>query len=482
MQNCVKSTKETIDKKISNELADGKLLRQKIHKARHRRYTYGKTSAFGGFMKLHFLKNSLFYLNHRTIRLLFLFTIVFLIIGSTVYCVSTPKTSVDTVQKTVIEEEGKETKSRNTFESQTTAPQDKSPEPSQEGAAIEIRRNNVVVTTNIIEISKDGITGVCPQGDFFFKMKPGIKVPLHYKTGDTVLLHCAVQKQGSLEVEKVAIHKGLGVWFGTVSYFTPNKIKISNSIAEKEFIVDQHSDVPEGVQRGSFVGLKFYEMDDSLVMLNCLIHQGKIAHTGVIRNVGKEQFYLKTLTMDLALPIKNEFESLIQPRTAVNVSYNLDKKSEIINLTLSKKEDEFTFIGKLYDYNKNKNTVVIIDTHGNLLGSIPFRIDKEWDLLNELKPGDLIEVTYAYDVNNLDRLPLIIDMKQRQLSPVYFGEILQIDDKHVKLITRQKQRKELKITSNTKIPKPIVRGNFANVIYKDKGEGIKPEALVIVKE
>jgi len=118
-----------------------------------------------------------------------------------------------------------------------------------------------------------------------------------------------------------------------------------------------------------------------------------------------------------------------------------------------------------------------VDAWGGRLGRVPFVAAGGDVVPPDLAPGDLADVRYRIPP---DGVPVAIQVVERPLSFVYFGEIRAIDDHSVEILTLQGQRHVLQVTSDTLRPHPVRVGDHADVGYLPGSE--PAEATLIVKE
>lgn len=337
----------------------------------------------------------------------------------------------------------------------------------------------MVITANVIEVEKERIKAVSPEGVCYFKIKPGASLPPGIKKGDTLAMKCITQPGGTRVVEQASHHIGLPIWFGNVVEMSPLAMTVENPLGRKKFYINEYSDIPKDVITGTFTGVKYYNLGQKFIILNCRRYPGCMQEAGVIKQTGGDYFIIRTLKGDKLFRMPSKNLGQIKTGDPVIFNYRIDEKDRLNVISLHKKSEDFIFTGKINHLYPKSGTIVLVDAGGALLGDVEFNLKENFAIISSLKPGDLVQVKYIYTP---DGKPTIVSIKKKKLTPVYFGEILEKTSTRIKLVTRQNQVKELQITRNTIIPKLINKGDFADVIYRETPGESLPEALIVVKE
>lgn len=338
-----------------------------------------------------------------------------------------------------------------------------------------------MIEANVLEVGIDNVRAIAPEGEERFPVTPEALASARVTRGAGVMLDCAVGPDGALLVERIQPHTGLPITYGTVAVLSQEQLVLDSPLGAETFVVNAWSDLPAAIKPGQFVGVKHYGMDDARTVLNAKPFPGMVEASGVVTGFDGEHLSTATLggpaTYDVA-GVTGLPEADVQVGKTVTVKSRRSRDGLRVS-SVAIRDDDLLFTGKMSSWDPAKRLFAMVDAWGGVLGVVRFRWQAGCDAGCGVVPGDLADVHYRFDD---DGFPVIQTLQKRAISPVFFGEINEIDTRHVTLTTLQHQVKTLDITLETRQPLPIHVGDFADVIHGPDGTQTAQRALAIVKE
>ncbi len=362
------------------------------------------------------------------------------------------------------------------------APQHAPPSPPNPAANAAPRGSRRMITANVLAIGADRVVALAPEGEEAFFLAPGALAGHPPTRGDTVTLDCAHDPLGALVVEQVLPHTGLPIRYGTVTAASTDRLTVTSPLGEQTFVVNAWSDLPDLLAVGQFVGVKHYGMNDERTILNAKRFPGVVEDTGVVVAWEGASVSVQTLGGSVAHTLDPATLQTLPDGFGVGSTATIRSRRNGPKRTVASvavRTDELVFVGKMSSWDAATHTFAMVDAWGGVLGIVRFRWDAGCGGDCAVVPGDLAEVRYRFAQ---DGTPTIAALTKRELSPVYFGEITEIDATHVRMVTLQNQTKLLTVTPQTRLPVPIRVGDRADVIYVPGATADARVAVAIVKE
>jgi len=327
------------------------------------------------------------------------------------------------------------------------------------------------MAADLVAVEEGAVRVVGPFGEERLPLEAGAAAALATRplpAGITLQLACRPEGD-ALTAVRVSPQNGLPIRFGRVVEEDASRVVLESPFGRETFLRNRWSDVPADGGPGAWVGLKHYDAGGVRAVLNYRPGPGRPEERGVVREVHGDRVVLATLKGMREVRVGGappaEGQAVVVTRPAGADAARVEPA-----------EEPFLFTGKL-SAPVREGRATFVDAWGGRLGDVAFRLASEDVLPRDLAPGDLADVRYR--LSGPDG-PVAVQVSERALSPVYFGEITAIDDERVELVTMQGQRHALRITTDTLRPHPVRAGDRADVGY-DPGAD-PPVATLIVRE
>ena len=328
-------------------------------------------------------------------------------------------------------------------------------------------QRTVRMPMNVVALEPGRLTALFSGGVHVFPVAREVAVPALAR-GDTVIASCRSTATGEWVIQDIQRHHGLPIIFGTVKERTASRLVLDSPLGAFSLTVNADSDIAADALPGQYVNAKYYHVGDQRTLLNCRRHPGCWEEDGILLGRSATGFTLRSLRGTVTFRTQVPAAHALAVGAAVTFRYRMDARGHVRPLSLVPCQGGFQLTGKVTAHRPAEHLLNVLDVISTTRGEAHLEYQEAFPVLATLRPGDLVHVTYRLGREGPPRLESI---EKRQLRPVFFGTVLSIGEGHVRLVTRQGQVHELRVTRETVMPRPVAPGAMADVIYREDGSG-----------